>query len=726
MIDNVTTTDPGPAADTPPATGDGPAAAMARLLALRDAAGEHLRRLAAVALDRARRHEAPAAAAAVDELLRRIDEASALLAADAPEADVDTAFGAVFDAISDAREAALRSGLAIGAELDELPLKTATRAWSSIKHLQRELRAGWVSEAVALDGAEFELQFVVDDAAEAERDVIEGVTARRVTEAAAAARLQRAAQERALSATPAGEDTCMSPPVARPAGRLFPGAEPWPMPVDLFAADDVTGRPTLRAEHAPAVLFRFAQDTAQRLGVDPAAVALAGVVALSAICSDYWRIQPKRHDTSWTEAPRLWGALVGAPSTLKSPIIAAATGPLETMERRAQHEHSQALREWQQENLGLKPELRAPLPRRTRFLIEDVTLEAVVQVLRTDPDSKFLCPARKIALRADELAQWLGAMDAYKARAGADRAAWLTAYNGGQRSVDRVKNGAILVENFSCCILGGVQPDILRRAADAAGDDGLFARFLVVQLDEPEFDADRAPDQQALDAYANLFPALLRIEPEMEGLMRRRRVVLSDEAQRRRGECQRQLLAAENGLDVSPLLRGMLGKWRNGTWARLALTYHLVALASGETAERYLLSGDTALKATRFMVDVLFPHAVRVCRMLDDSAGSQLTRRVAEMILADHLHEVTARELQRSIRGLRKPEQRAALMAAMNHLVLLGWVRPANPREHDNRVTRWTVNQAVHLTFADQRAAAAARIAERQAAVQRALGILET
>jgi hypothetical protein len=77
--------------------------------------------------------------------------------------------------------------------------------------------------------------------------------------------------------------------------------------------------------------------------------------------------------------------------------------------------------------------------------------------------------------------------------------------------------------------------------------------------------------------------------------------------------------------------------------------------------------------------------------------------------------------LQRSIRGLRKPEQRAALMAAMNHLVLLGWVRPANPREHDNRVTRWTVNQAVHLTFADQRAAAAARIAERQAAVQRAL-----
>jgi hypothetical protein len=291
MIDNVTTTDPGPAADTPPATGDGPAAAMARLLALRDAAGEHLRRLAAVALDRARRHEAPAAAAAVDELLRRIDEASALLAADAPEADVDTAFGAVFDAISDAREAALRSGLAIGAELDELPLKTATRAWSSIKHLQRELRAGWVSEAVALDGAEFELQFVVDDAAEAERDVIEGVTARRVTEAAAAARLQRAAQERALSATPAGEDTCMSPPIARPAGRLFPGAEPWPMPVDLFAADDVTGRPTLRAEHAPAVLFRFAQDTAQRLGVDPAAVALAGA---------WWRCRPSARITADT------------------------------------------------------------------------------------------------------------------------------------------------------------------------------------------------------------------------------------------------------------------------------------------------------------------------------------------------------------------------------------------------------------------------------------------
>jgi hypothetical protein len=98
-------------------------------------------------------------------------------------------------------------------------------------------------------------------------------------------------QERALSATPAGEDTCMSPPVARPAGRLSPGAEPWPMPVDLFAADDVTGRPTLRAEHAPAVLFRFAQDTAQRLGVDPAAVALAGA---------WWRCRPSARITADT------------------------------------------------------------------------------------------------------------------------------------------------------------------------------------------------------------------------------------------------------------------------------------------------------------------------------------------------------------------------------------------------------------------------------------------
>ena len=61
--------------------------------------------------------------------------------------------------------------------------------------------------------------------------------------------------------------------------------------------------------------------------------------------------------------------------------------------------------------------------------------------------------------------------------AGANRAFWLKAYDGGPYVVDRIQRGENFVENLSVSLIGGVQP---KRLAELHGltSDGLLQRFL--------------------------------------------------------------------------------------------------------------------------------------------------------------------------------------------------------------------------------------------------------
>lgn len=99
----------------------------------------------------------------------------------------------------------------------------------------------------------------------------------------------------------------------------------WPEPVDLLASPDLTGVPELKRDHLPDAIAPFVFDTAERMGVDPASVALTALVSCAAVATDDWTIQPKRNDDTWTEAPRIWGAIVGDPSVMKTPVIKACT-----------------------------------------------------------------------------------------------------------------------------------------------------------------------------------------------------------------------------------------------------------------------------------------------------------------------------------------------------------------------------------------------------------------
>ena len=90
-------------------------------------------------------------------------------------------------------------------------------------------------------------------------------------------------------------------------------------PFDFFGDTSLTGKPEWPACACPEVIEAFARDEAERIGVDTPMVAIPAIVCAAVAISDAFQIQPKKHDFTWRESPRLWAAIVADPGQKKTP-----------------------------------------------------------------------------------------------------------------------------------------------------------------------------------------------------------------------------------------------------------------------------------------------------------------------------------------------------------------------------------------------------------------------
>jgi hypothetical protein len=495
----------------------------------------------------------------------------------------------------------------------------------------------------------------------------------------------------------------------------------WPDPLDFFADDELTGAPELLPEHLPEAIAPFVFDTAKRMGVDPAGIALAALVSLASVASDDWEIQPKQNDDLWTEKPRLWGAIVGDPSILKSPVVKAATAPIDKMEAEARDRHQNDMRKYKGDlnawkDAGSDPATEPAAPRLDRYLVEGTTIEALSEVLRNDSKATQRAPAKKVLSRHDEMSEFFANLDRYKqgGSGGGDRGAYLRLHNGGPYTVDRVSRGSFAVENWSACFLGGIQPEPIRRIAKDAADDGLLQRFCYCVPATQKRGEDLKPDHSALVRYERLFPALAALTPGRQSNGERNRVVLHAEAHQHRFEILDLIEALAAVPDASSRRKSALGKWP-GLWARMTLVLHLIALADararGEAPkDQPTVARTAAVTATRYLRDILLPNLLRAEAIMFATEQTGHARWIAGFILSKGADRITARDIMRAYGALRAPERRQELMAVMESLETMAWVRPEMA---DGRAPiAWRVNPKVHAGFADR---ATRERAEREA-----------
>lgn len=483
----------------------------------------------------------------------------------------------------------------------------------------------------------------------------------------------------------------------------------WPTPpLDVFGDSRLIGSPPMPLGLLPPLLERHAVDVAERLGVDAALVALPMLAVGAAAIDDRIRIRPLQHDTSWSESARLWVAIIANSGQKKTPALNAAVAALRKVERPWLAQDAGAMETYHARMAVLKaaekiqqkkaaameakgeecvmPPLSKPpqKPPVRRKEVKDITIEALSEV--------FIDNEWGLLAVYDELTAWFGNFDSYRAAAvKKDRALYLEAYNGGPQIIDRIMRGHVYVPNWSLSLVGGIQPEAMRKLSGQLTDDGLVQRFITVFAPEDSIPVDRTEDPDAKADYDRLISRLCSWD--IGGPDARIFCKFAPEVHPLRELLNSRLRLVGSMPWVTNAFKTHLSKWE-GLFPRLCLTWHCIQ-ESAVYPFPETIPVETAQHVFTFMLEYLLPHAARFyTEVLQGKEEEEHVKWIAGHILAHDLLKISSRTIGRVYRPLRGDTKN--IEKTMDWLTALSWVTPAS---EGRSPTQWTVNPAVHTLF---------------------------
>lgn len=464
-------------------------------------------------------------------------------------------------------------------------------------------------------------------------------------------------------------ELCFAAPVWKPPQQVGP--------VDLWA---VLTPPELPRGLLPPVIESFAREQGELMGADPAGLAMAALTVCAAAIPDRVKLQVKVHEHGWKESARIWTALIGPPSTKKSPILRRASAPLLKLDKRLHEAYARQCAEYAK--LSKEERESADPPKKERLRIEDITIEAAQEILKDSPDG-VLC-------LNDELTGWFGGMDKYNGGGkgiARDRGFWLSAFNGQPAVVDRIGRGSTFIPNLSISLLGGVQPEPMRALLRESMDDGLIQRLFPIILRSAVLGSDVEYDNSE---YSDLIEKLRdqRFRGKEEIIVK-----FSDQAQQVRRQLEADHLEMAWLETVNPKLGAHIGKF-DGLYPRLCLIWHCIENASWGAIEE--ITADTARRVARFLHEFLLPHAAAFYGQGMDER-SPVSEAADFLLTHPDVVEVSARDAARGNAALRKLRPHE-IEEVFSKLEILGWVdRVTGPRP--SSPGRWRVNEICHRLF---------------------------
>lgn len=457
-------------------------------------------------------------------------------------------------------------------------------------------------------------------------------------------------------------------------------------PVDLWARHDP---PAFKSGLLPPIIESFAKVRGEQMGVDPGGLAMSALTACAAVIRDSIKIKVKQHE-KWTESARIWTMLIGDPSYKKSPIMRAATGKIKALDADMLYAGNKSLADWQ-EGGGAKS--GQPQPQCPRLRVEDITMEAAQEVCRHSPDG-ILC-------LQDELSGWFGGIEKYSSGKGSakDRSFWLTAFGGGQYAVNRVGRGSYLIDNLSVSILGGVQPDPIRRIVGEATDDGLIQRFFPVILQPAHVGRDEEMGDIGHE-YEAMIERLHNLKPP-EGVIGAMALFFDDRARKIREQLEakhHKLVTSTEGFNKK--LAAHIGKF-DGMFPRLCIIWHCIGHVTSEAGMNgqplpLEVTEATARRVADFLHGYILRHSLAfyagIVGLAEDH--DQLLE-VAGYILAKRLDVITMRTLARGSRSMRRLTREEG-GRIFEQLEAFGWLEQVHKR---GDAPHWKVNPSIHSLF---------------------------
>ena len=422
----------------------------------------------------------------------------------------------------------------------------------------------------------------------------------------------------------------------------------------------------------PPTLAAYVMDEADRMPCAPDYVAATLLVCLGAIIGAGCALKPKRCD-DWIVTANLFGALVGDPSTKKTPAAALVTRFLERLESAetekleyrqsvydaelaAYDAYQAAAKASMKKAASGKPDankmalavadmqaLEPPeKPYQRRFKSNDSTGEKLGDLLVTNPQGLMVFRDELIGL----LASW------EKVGREGDKALFLEGWNGTSSfNIDRIGRGSLRVKNLCLSVFGGIQPEMMERylaAMNASLDnDGRIQRFQVMVYPEnvPWEWKDRHPVKGAREAVRDLFERLAVFDPVQDGAAPADDFVklpyfhFDDDAQALFIDWCTELHCVHIAQEQNPLMAQHWGKYEK-LFCAIALILHLAEGSIGPVTAR------SALRAAAWC-QYLAGHARRVYGLVETakvSTARMLSRRLVDGKLDDGF---TARDVVR-------------------------------------------------------------------------------
>lgn len=167
--------------------------------------------------------------------------------------------------------------------------------------------------------------------------------------------------------------------------------------------------------------------------------------------------------SNFTAKPIFYSAIVGESGSGKSPTMDIFNKPLETLQFKADKQYEQLKKEWREyQPAEGEPDPPEPLP--LEYYVEDFTSEKIAQIISEQPNKGFL-------MRYDELAGLIKQGNAYRGGKGSDQEKLLSGRDGKGWKVNRKNGDRFSNPRSSYSIMGGIQPDILRKQMGNCQDD---------------------------------------------------------------------------------------------------------------------------------------------------------------------------------------------------------------------------------------------------------------
>lgn len=430
----------------------------------------------------------------------------------------------------------------------------------------------------------------------------------------------------------------------------LPPAEPFPLDVLAWPARDL------------------AEASARSI---PCPVDFPAVAALAVASGMIGRSASLLVKDGYFTSASLYVAIVGGPSSGKSPALGHALAPVWSIGRTLHDEWRSKKESWK-----LAPEAdRGDEPALVRVVTSDTTTEALALILAENPRGMMLAP--------DEMTRWIMSLDQYKGGKGGDRPFYLSTWNGEPVFIDRAKHARepVTVPHPFLTVMGGMTPDMLTTLPEGKGrEDGFMARLLFAF---PERIARTYSDQGIPPGVAESWEALAR---SLWGRPMRQRdgrsaphvVTMTPDARREWRAWVESHYSEQQADDFPDGLEGPWGKLEAYA-ARLALILHLMDLAADPTRptadDPPDLTRRSIVDAAR-LVAYFKSHARRVRDAMDGRAddGGDHVRALLRWIIRNDRSEFSERDIGKNFDRFK--DDPAALDDALSRMVALHLIRP--------------------------------------------------